>query len=138
MDRTVDIVNPVGERPERGVNHWATGMLCIRLSTRSCSGRSHAVGLAHKFTGLRLMRRAAAHVPTNTLRLTFLRPGLENEHDHDNRWDNFKVVRGDVALRVRELVRRTCEIFEIRILKGVVNKDHVHVLVSVPLNDSAK
>ena len=33
---------------------------------------------------------------------------------------------------MRELVRQTCEIFEIRILKGVVSKDHVHLLVSAP------
>jgi putative transposase len=44
----------------------------------------------------------------------------------------YQVLKGDVALRVREWVRRTCEIFEIRILKGVVSKDHVHVLVSAP------
>ena len=44
----------------------------------------------------------------------------------------YQVLKGDVALRVRELVRRTCEIFEIRILKGVISKDHVHVLVSAP------
>ena len=34
--------------------------------------------------------------------------------------------------RVRELVRQTCEAFEIRIIKGVVSKDHVHILVSAP------
>jgi REP-associated tyrosine transposase len=46
----------------------------------------------------------------------------------------YKVLTGDVALRVRELVRRTCEIFEIKILQGVVSKDHVHILVSAPPN----
>ena len=30
------------------------------------------------------------------------------------------------------MVRQTCEAFEIRILKGVVSKDHVHILVSAP------
>ena len=44
----------------------------------------------------------------------------------------YQVLKGDIALRVRELVRQTCEIFEIRILKGVVSKDHVHLLVSAP------
>ena len=29
----------------------------------------------------------------------------------------YKVLTGDVAVRVRELVRQTCEAFEIRILK---------------------
>jgi putative transposase len=44
----------------------------------------------------------------------------------------YKVLTGDVALRVRELVRQTCDIFEIKILTGVVRKDHGHILVSAP------
>ena len=44
----------------------------------------------------------------------------------------YHVLQGDVALRVRDLVRQTCERFEIRILRGVVSKDHVHILVSAP------
>ena len=44
----------------------------------------------------------------------------------------YKVLQGDVGQRVRERVRQTCEAFEMRILKGVVSKDHVHILVSVP------
>ena len=44
----------------------------------------------------------------------------------------YKVLIGDVALRVRELVRQTCEAFEIQIIKGVVSKDHVHIFVSAP------
>ncbi len=44
----------------------------------------------------------------------------------------YPVVKGDVGERVRELVRQTCEAFEIRIVKGVVSKDHVHILVSAP------
>ena len=44
----------------------------------------------------------------------------------------YKVLTGVVAERVRELVRETCEAFEIRIIKGVVSKDHVHILVSCP------
>ena len=42
----------------------------------------------------------------------------------------YKVLRGEVAGRVRERVRQTCEAFEIRIVKGVVSQDHVHILVS--------
>ena len=41
----------------------------------------------------------------------------------------YKVLRGEVAERVRELVRQTCEALEIRIVRGVVSKDHVHILV---------
>jgi len=48
----------------------------------------------------------------------------------------YKVLVGEVAERMRELVRQTCETFEIRIVRGVVNvkvsKDHVHILVSSP------
>ena len=44
----------------------------------------------------------------------------------------YKVLTGDVALRVRELVRQTCEAFEIWILSGVVSKGHVHLFVSAP------
>ena len=44
----------------------------------------------------------------------------------------YKVLKGDVAERVRELVRETCEAFEIKIVQGVVSKDHVHIMVSCP------
>jgi putative transposase len=46
----------------------------------------------------------------------------------------YQVLKGDVALKVRELIRQTCEAFEIEILKGVVSKDHIHLLVSAPPN----
>jgi len=38
-----------------------------------------------------------------------------------------KILSGDVSLRVRELVRQTCEAFEINILSGVVSTDQVHI-----------
>lgn len=44
----------------------------------------------------------------------------------------YKVLKGGVAERLRELVRQACEAFEIRIVQGVVSKDHVHILVSCP------
>ena len=44
----------------------------------------------------------------------------------------FHVLQGDIALRVRELVRQVCAKHEIEILRGVVSKDHVHILVSAP------
>ena len=46
------------------------------------------------------------------------------------------MLTGDLALRVRELVRQICEQFEIQILRGVVSKDHIHILVSAPPNIS--
>ena len=44
----------------------------------------------------------------------------------------FQVLKGEIALRVRELVRQTCAMFEIEVLRGVVSKDHIHILVSAP------
>ena len=44
----------------------------------------------------------------------------------------YQILKGDVGLKVRELIRQTCEAFEIEILQGVVSKDHVHLLVSAP------
>ena len=35
----------------------------------------------------------------------------------------YQVRTGDVALRVRERVRQTCEFCEIKLLQGVVSKD---------------
>jgi len=34
----------------------------------------------------------------------------------------YKVLKGVVDLKVRELIRQTCETFEIKILKGVVGR----------------
>ena len=44
----------------------------------------------------------------------------------------YHVFKGDVGLKVRALVRQTCQAFEIEIIKGVVSKDHVHLFVSAP------
>ena len=37
-------------------------------------------------------------------------------------------------MRARELIRETCNAFEIEIIKGVISKDHVHLFVSTPPN----
>ena len=44
----------------------------------------------------------------------------------------FKILKEDVAECVRELVRQTCEAFEIRVVQGIVSKDYVHILVNCP------
>ena len=44
----------------------------------------------------------------------------------------YKVLTGDVGQRVRELIRQSCDSFEIRILTGAVSADHEHILVSAP------
>jgi putative transposase len=42
------------------------------------------------------------------------------------------VLFGDVAIRLRELIREICKSLDIEIIKGHVSKDHVHLFVSVP------
>jgi putative transposase len=42
------------------------------------------------------------------------------------------VLRGEVGVRVRELVRRVCHALDVEIVKGHVRPDHVHLLLSVP------
>ena len=44
----------------------------------------------------------------------------------------YAVLTGAVGQRVREIVREVCEAREITIVKGVVSKDHVHVMVLCP------
>ncbi len=42
------------------------------------------------------------------------------------------VLRGDVAVRVRDLIREICRSNDIEIRRGHVSREHVHLLVSVP------
>ena len=44
----------------------------------------------------------------------------------------YQVLTGDVQLRCRELLRQTCNVLDVQILKGVVSKDHIHLHVSYP------
>ena len=44
----------------------------------------------------------------------------------------YEVLRGDIQIRCRELIRQTCDTLNIQILKGVVSKDHIHLHVSYP------
>ena len=41
-------------------------------------------------------------------------------------------LHGEVAHRLRELIRLECQRMEVYIIKGHVAKDHVHLMVSVP------
>ncbi|GAB1471707.1 hypothetical protein MASR2M66_25850 [Chloroflexota bacterium] len=43
-----------------------------------------------------------------------------------------KVLRGEIGLRLRELIKQECEAQEVQIVKGHIAADHVHLLVSVP------
>ena len=41
-------------------------------------------------------------------------------------------LTGEVAVRVRDLVREICGQHDVKIMKGHVSKDHVHLFVSIP------
>jgi putative transposase len=42
------------------------------------------------------------------------------------------VLRGEVGVRTRELIREICRTHDIEIIKGHIRPDHVHLLLSVP------
>lgn len=42
----------------------------------------------------------------------------------------YKMLRGEIALRLRELIRQGCEARGIVIVQGSVGSDHVHLLLS--------
>ena len=44
----------------------------------------------------------------------------------------YHVLRGDIQARCRELIIQICDAEDVRILKGVVSKDHVHMLIEYP------
>ena len=44
------------------------------------------------------------------------------------------ILTDAVGVRVRDLVREVCRTQEVEILQGAVSRDHVHVLLSCPLN----
>ena len=44
----------------------------------------------------------------------------------------YRVLSGDVQLRCRDLIRQICDGLDIRIIKGVVSADHVHLHISYP------
>ena len=43
-----------------------------------------------------------------------------------------RILKGEIARRVRELIRQICKSRDVEILKGHVSVDHVHIFVSVP------
>ena len=44
----------------------------------------------------------------------------------------YQVLEGELKTRTREIVRQICLEHELKILKGHVSKDHVHLLLSTP------
>jgi len=48
----------------------------------------------------------------------------------------YKVLRGEKAIRLRELLRQGCEAKKLEIIKGSIGPDHVHMLLSCPTDMS--
>ena len=44
----------------------------------------------------------------------------------------YRVLRGEVQERCRDLIGQVCDALDIRILKGVVSSDHVHLHLCYP------
>ena len=47
-----------------------------------------------------------------------------------------EVLRGDLQKRCKDLIKQVCEAGDIRILKGVISRDHVHLHISYPAKES--
>ena len=47
-----------------------------------------------------------------------------------------KVIKGDIAVRIRELIRRICIENKVEIIKGAISVDHIHMIVSISPNIS--
>jgi putative transposase len=46
------------------------------------------------------------------------------------------VLVGDIKVRCRDLLLQICDAEDVRILKGVVSKDHVHMHIEYPPSKS--
>jgi len=47
-----------------------------------------------------------------------------------------KVLKKEIAVFVRDIIRKECNKSQVDILKGHISKDHVHILVSIPPQQS--
>jgi putative transposase len=45
---------------------------------------------------------------------------------------SYPVLRGDIALRLRDLIKKICSQQEMAVIRGNVRANHIHVLVSAP------
>ena len=48
----------------------------------------------------------------------------------------YEVLKSDIQRRCRDIIVQICDAEDIRILKGVVSKDHVHMHIEYPPNKS--
>ena len=48
----------------------------------------------------------------------------------------YEVLKGDIQKRCRDIIVQICDAEDIRILKGVVSKDHIHMHIEYPPSKS--
>ena len=44
----------------------------------------------------------------------------------------FKVLHGEVRIRVREIIKQVCGEMGVTIINGALSRDHVHMFVEIP------
>ena len=44
----------------------------------------------------------------------------------------YKVLQGAIRLRVKDIIRQTCDAMGVRIIEGVLSCDHIHMFVEIP------
>ena len=44
----------------------------------------------------------------------------------------YAVLKGDIQIRCKDLIKQMCDTMDIKVLKGVVSKDHIHLHLSYP------
>jgi len=44
----------------------------------------------------------------------------------------YSVLKGDIALRTRELIRQICSQYQVEIIRGSVSVNHIHIYVQIP------
>ncbi|MBN1961103.1 MAG: IS200/IS605 family transposase, partial [Deltaproteobacteria bacterium] len=43
-----------------------------------------------------------------------------------------KALKGNIGLRLREIIRQICGDHDVIIMRGHISKDHVHLFISIP------
>ena len=44
----------------------------------------------------------------------------------------YKMLKGALGVRIRDIIRQVCKELGVKIIKGVVSGNHVHMMVSIP------
>lgn len=44
----------------------------------------------------------------------------------------YKMLKGQLGMLIRDIIRQVCKEMGVKIIKGVISGDHVHMMVSIP------